>query len=606
MIVIFIKFMMDDLVDKNLIYKTEQKENENFGDVTVETQLHKEYSENIIKDIQSTISGFNQYEYQGCKDRIGKEVYKLYINDNEYYVSFIFDKRSEIIIQLNIEIKSVNIEHEKITERYDKYLEILKIGLKNRLIKDWKLCTWLIDEQSEMLCSNLYPRFFKIENQVRTFTNKVLIYHLGQNWIKLPGFEKYNDSVSNLEIQFKQIVPAFANINTTLLSMTLETLANVMLKAVVYDENTTLTSSDIVKIYDHLKKQNIFAAKDLIQNRRKTKVIVWDGFFIQYIDKPEDFKMQLNQFIKNRNHIAHNKLLSISAFNQIVIDTDAFDSIIVNAINSFEEKNASEELIDTWMYEQEQEQEENDPDYEKNYWRYRIGTEANIEIRNEDGIYDMFYDTIVDFYDKIYDKYHFDSCYNVSDLETPANSGKSTVFNIKSNASENEVEIVVEMTIDDEMDSTSNMIVTAFVDDNIVSKSECAYYNGSGHEGDEGFCVGDVDSEYDDTEIEEFVETVIDYIDNKLNPYINELSSLEYEAVRHGGPEPVAEFACQECGNNGVSILDDFYPVGKCCYCGYENEYYTCEICGTIYDDFGGDGHFCNGCLPKDKDLYDL
>jgi rubredoxin len=85
-----------------------------------------------------------------------------------------------------------------------------------------------------------------------------------------------------------------------------------------------------------------------------------------------------------------------------------------------------------------------------------------------------------------------------------------------------------------------------------------------------------------------------------LNPYVKQVSAMEYECGRHGGTSPVADFACQECGKDGVSITEDLLPIGKCCYCGYENEHYVCELCGTVYDDMGGDEHLCNGCMPRD------
>lgn len=113
-------------------------------------------------------------------------------------------------------------------------------------------------------------------------------------------------------------------------------------------------------------------------------------------------------------------------------------------------------------------------------------------------------------------------------------------------------------------------------------------------------CVADSDSEYDDTEVHDFLEDLIAYIEDDLNPYVKQVSAMEYEYVRHGGESPVADFPCQECGKEGVSITEDLLPVGKCCYCGYENEIHICELCGTVYDDYGGDEHLCNGCMPKD------
>ena len=166
---------------------------------------------------------------------------------------FVFDKREENNIQLHIEIESQVIENENFEIRYDKSLEQLKLALKERLKKDWTLCTWLVDDQSEMLCANLYHRFFRIENQVRAFANKVLIQHLGHNWLEQPGLEKYRDSVSSMEKSFKQIVPQYANTDATLISMTLETLSEIMLKAVAYNENTVLEQSSLFKRKERLK-----------------------------------------------------------------------------------------------------------------------------------------------------------------------------------------------------------------------------------------------------------------------------------------------------------------------------------------------------------------
>lgn len=594
---------MFDILEKGIcLYDcTEEMGESPFGgmeNIPIVTRLHKEYSDSILKDIEPKIHGL--IKYCGCMERIGREVYQIKINEFEYEVAFVFDKRDENNVQLHIEINTPNIENENLAIRYNKSLETLKTVLKDCLTKDWKLCTWLIDEQSEMLCSELYHRIFRIENQIRAFANKVLIQHLGQNWLEKPGLEKYRESVLRMEASFKQIVPQFANINTSLLSMTLETLSEIMIKAVVYNENTVLDSQDISKLYGHLQKQNSEAAKQLIQNKREEKVNIWNEMFDQYFDDSKEFKKQLNQFIKNRNHIAHNKLLTFSAFEQIHSELTAFELTITNALNLFEGKNPSEELLDTWMYEHEQE--DFDPDYEEKYWRERISSEACIEIRDENEIYDLFCETVMNFCEELSDKYHFDPCFEVSDAEIPTEAGYTKVCTITSNASDEKLDIIVSMAIDEEMDATSTLLIEAKHGEKTVNEVECSYYNGTGHEGEEGLCVADYDSEYDDSKMKEFIENVIDYIDEDLNPYLKQLSSLEYECGRYGDPDPVAYFACEECGNNGVSILEEFYSIGKCCYCGYENEYYICESCGMIYDEIGGDYHLCNGCMPKDKD----
>lgn len=38
-----------------------------------------------------------------------------------------------------------------------------------------------------------------------------------------------------------------------------------------------------------------------------------------------------------------------------------------------------------------------------------------------------------------------------------------------------------------------------------------------------------------------------------------------------------ADFACIQCGKFGVSINEEFLPIGRCCYCGWDNELEKCD-----------------------------
>lgn len=98
------------------------------------------------------------------------------------------------------------------------------------------------------------------------------------------------------------------------------------------------------------------------------------------------------------------------------------------------------------------------------------------------------------------------------------------------------------------MDTSSYLTIEAKHDDETIAKAECVYHNGEGHEGEEGLCVTDSDSECDDAEVHDFLEDLIAYIEEDLNPYVKQVSAMEYECGRHGGMSPVADFACQEWG----------------------------------------------------------
>ena len=446
-----IKFMFNSPNDASLLYVcTEETGESPFGGedtVKVEIRRSKEYSESILDEVKDCVSGFTEYKYLGCRERTAREAYQLTISGITYEVFFVFDKREENNIQLHIEIESPAIESSDFETRYNKTLELLKLALKDRVSKDWQGCTLLLDDQSEMLGADLYHRFFRIENQFRAFSNKA-----------------------------------------SLLSMTLETLSKVSLKAVIYKENTTLSSAELTRLYQYLEKRNEQAAKEFVEKKRETKLNLWNDIFSQYFADPEQFKRQLTQFIKARNHIAHNKLLTFFAFKKMHDELSDFELTLSKALEQFEQKNASEELLDTWLHEQEQEE------YDEQSLRDRIFGETGVEIRDEDEIYELFFQTVTELYDTLWDRYHYDPCFDVSDMEIPVKDGTTKVCVIKSNASDEELTLYVSIVLDDDMDSSSYLTIEAKHGEDVIAKAECTYHNGEGHEGEEGLCVADSDS----------------------------------------------------------------------------------------------------------------
>ena len=129
-------------------------------------------------------------------------------------------------------------------------------------------------------------------------------------------------------------------------------------------------------------------------------------------------------------------------------------------------------------------------------------------------------------------------------MEIPVKDGTTKVCVIKSNASDEKLTLCVSIVLDDDMDSSSYLTIEAKHGEDIIAKVGCMYHNGDGHEGEEGLCVADSDSEYDDTEVHDFLEDLIDYIEEDLNPYVKQVADMEYECGRHGGISPVADFAC--------------------------------------------------------------
>ena len=115
----------------------------------------------------------------------------------------------------------------------------------------------------------------------------------------------------------------------------------------------------------------------------------------------------------------------------------------------------------------------------------------------------------------------------------------------------------------------------------------------------EGIIVLNSESYYNTEELDRFKDELKAYIDDELNPLISKKESLEYIAVTEGGTGPVADIPCMECGKYGISISEDFYPFGHCCYCGEENYIKQCHRCGRWYEDGDGNDTICAECLEK-------
>ena len=142
--------------------------------------LGKEYSEKILADV---VGGFEEAKslcYVGCLQRIANEVFDFGLSESKYRASFTIDTYGDNKARLKVKLEQIEPR-----EEYDMLLEQLKIAIKDRLISDWNRCIWMTDDQSEALCTMLYPIVFETENEMRALVNKVLIHHSGVDWITL-------------------------------------------------------------------------------------------------------------------------------------------------------------------------------------------------------------------------------------------------------------------------------------------------------------------------------------------------------------------------------------------------------------------------------------
>lgn len=582
-----ISFSMDGIRSMDLLYTYTKELHPELGEGLVEHYHGEDYCKLVIDDVlNAMVSDWTGQTYLGTRGRIANEIFALSSTAGlEYTISFAVSTYNGDAARLEITITAPD------TEDYDHRLEKLKIALKNRLLPDWCRCTWFVDEQAAALCKNAYERTFVIENNLRAFASKVLIHFLGVDWIHKAGLEKEAESVNNLKEKFIQRVSAFDNINTDFLSMTLETLVGVMFNGVTYRDEVILSRKSYATVQAMGAKQKTSGGNvaAYIKNLRTVDKQIWEDLFAPYIEDPTAFKTTIHSFIEDRNHVAHSKVLSWSAYRVILQDFQKMDALILSADAKFERDETSDELFQTWQAEQET------IECRIEYDRKRLSGETGMDILDEHEIQSWFEDVLHKLFNLIYQQYHLDVCYDISNLAMPDEEG--VAFTISCPAVEDgsaRIDIAVEYFIDDDLSGESVCRIAARNGAGIeISKAEIRFHNGNGYENEDGIMEATDCSEYDTSELGGFQEDLLSAIES-LNPYPERLDALSYESK--GAIQFVADFPCEQCGKLGVSIDETFLTIGRCCYCGYENELAVCGRCGELISADLLENGFCPSC----------
>lgn len=564
-----IVFSMDGIKNMGQLYTWTTKSSEIFGCEGKAEHYHGvEYCTAVI----AQLTGWKEKKYTGMRDRIANETFILVSPDEaEYTVAFEIDTYNEKVARLEVRVSAPE------TESYDQRLEGLKVALKIILIPDWRICTWLVDEQAAKLCKEAYEKAFIIENNLRAFASKVLIHFLGDGWLRRAGLEKQAEFVKELAKKFTQRVRDFDDINTDFLSMTLETLVSIIFEGVVYKDVVVLSRQEydqVIRLCDNAKSPCNIA--DFLKKRRPVEKKIWNDIFVPFISDTDAFKVNVHAFIEDRNHVAHSKVLSWNAYQVMLKDFQNMVLVLLQANTKFEREETSEELLHTW---DAMEQEELEPEYEKEYYRERLDRETGMEILDEDEIEDWFEEVMHNLYSDVYQRYHLDAGFEVSDFDCASYGEES--FTVSCPVDEKLViSISAEYSIDDDLGGDGTCYIVAIgPEKQVICKAEARFHNGHGSEGEDEFMEADENTEYDAPELAEFTEDLIAAID-ELNPYPTKLDDLAYEYK--GSEQFVADFPCEQCGKFMVSVNEEFLPVGRCGYCGYEHELDTCIRCGAV------------------------
>lgn len=478
-------------------------------------------------------------------------------------------------------------------------MEKFKVYLKQILLKEWEICTWIIDEQSEYLGMQLYPLIFKAENKMRAFVNKVMTRKFGFKWMELIGLEDIIKGYQRSNVDFKREVPEFNNINDYLICSTAESLAKLMLKSKVFESSISLSDVQSIRIHKMLAENKSKSVFDSLLEMRKVKVDIWKDIFEKYFD--EKIQKEITNFIKNRNHVAHNKLLTMASYDKMRINILEIQTLFDKAEDAFMSEEPSDELYETWNIEQEEIRSE------KEYVYDRIKNETGIDVLFPEQIFSLFEDKMQELYAAIDDSEYFSYAVSISSLNTIENEPETQIlFTVNSNVDDAfSFKVCAMIDINDGMGEDSYLkLWIEKVDGTMFLETKIMYHNGEAHEDSmECYYVPDSEAFLDNEKLKRFIEDLRSYIKDDMNPIKAKADLLSFSAAKDGGDLPVANIPCWNCNQDYISINENLYPYGKCMNCGEENEILICEKCGNIYSaDEGGEFFgvgLCNYCFEK-------
>lgn len=130
--------------------------------------------------------------------------------------------------------------------------------------------------------------------------------------------------------------------------MTIESLRKIITEGKVYDREIDWKDMDMTILHQKLALGSSDSVMEMIKSGRKIKVDIWRDFFKQYFTDSDYAKKEIEDFIKNRNHVAHNKLLNWDGYQRMKRNIRELDEVIQKANDSFENSFMSEEEFITW------------------------------------------------------------------------------------------------------------------------------------------------------------------------------------------------------------------------------------------------------------------
>lgn len=475
-----------------------------------------------------------------------------------------------------------------------KGIEKLKFNLKDEFSEDWHDCIWLSDTQSSHLSEKLYLKIHKLENLFREIVNRIMISNFGHDWWENLTSYKIRNKYIERGKDFSAQVSSFKGVNDKLLAVEVDDLIAIMkhkvkrVKIENFNEFIDVHESLSIKgsIDEVIKKYKNLG--NLVANRLYTEVDLSKIIFLKYFDV--EFERRWKSLRIGRNHIAHNKLLDSAGAKKIYADIENIEKYLIDLKMKLDSEPSREQI----QYEME-----NYFDHEESQ-KSIIEAEAGITIYNENEIIEQFKDLVNPFINTLTDEFYFRQDLEISIEEIYDSVQSLEIVQIEREWEDKILTVSADMEIDEEQIST--LTLTIYINEEEELKKRIEFQNGQAYyDEDKGYYLPLAYENLDESSFNEFKSELTEIIGIEFIDYVSELNYEQGRAYKDGGAEVLADFSCEECGNETISLDENVFPYGKCATCGHQHtNIKSCMKCECIYNaNIDGSFGLCDSCYER-------
>lgn len=537
---------------------------------------------------------------------------EFYIDDEKYFVAFSFETFNQVK-QLEISINNfISMTHliKSLNNNQETFLERFKIILKNNILyidkdkksKAWEKCIWLIDKQSQMFATHLYPMIYETENLYRELINQVMTKVVGADWWNTIVPKDLKDAQRSKVGTYKSVVQSLNDVDESLMSIDVSDLTKLIkLKLSEWKPVYNQELNDLLQIfkkntgYKNIEGRYIDKAIKILTSQLNDTDDLWEKYFSKFLSS--DFFNKFGEFSTNRNHIAHNKVIDREAYNLIKNSIVNVKNELLSAIERVNSNIKSFEKLEIDRLEKEYDIQE-----EEEFMREIMESESGIEIKSDDEIYMMFEEAIIRLHQDVQEQLRFRLDIEVEDFKRLSYiTDRQPLFNIKHLVTEEAIGISCEIKIDTSQGGQS-ILKIIFTYGKNTETFNVQYVNGEvSYNEEQCNYMPETEDEFGEMQLQEAIDELIDYVNVNLESLRKKVDNQMYSVIKDGGNSPVADINCYNCGESYICIDENYAEFGRCLNCGEMNEIYVCDKCGEYCDEVHNvDGvQICEICYEK-------